>query len=104
MGKAKLKGGFLIHVKSKERLDFVMKFFCCLTQGLEAVRDETEVNRIHVYGRLIPDAVHLKLSPCCSLAVAVVTKLRLFCDPMDCSLPGSAPLSMGFSRQEYWSG
>ena len=23
-------------------------------------------------------------------------------DPMDCSLPGS--LSMGFSRQEYWSG
>ena len=23
-------------------------------------------------------------------------------DPMDCSLPG--PLSMGFSRQEYWSG
>ena len=24
------------------------------------------------------------------------------CDPMDCSLPGSS--SMGFSRQEYWSG
>ena len=24
------------------------------------------------------------------------------CDPMDCSLRG--PLSMGFSRQEYWSG
>ena len=24
------------------------------------------------------------------------------CDPMDCSLP--APLSMGFSRQEYWNG
>ena len=24
------------------------------------------------------------------------------CDPMDCSPPGS--LSMGFSRQEYWSG
>ena len=23
------------------------------------------------------------------------------CDPMDCSPP--APLSMGFSRQEYWS-
>ena len=23
------------------------------------------------------------------------------CDPTDCSLP--APLSMGFSRQEYWS-
>ena len=26
------------------------------------------------------------------------------CDPMDCSLPDSSPLSMGFSRQEYWSG
>ena len=26
----------------------------------------------------------------------------LFCDPMDCSLP--APLSMRFSRQEYWNG
>ena len=25
------------------------------------------------------------------------------CDPLDCSLP-VAPLSMGFSRQEYWSG
>ena len=24
------------------------------------------------------------------------------CDPMDCSL--QAPLPMGFSRQEYWSG
>ena len=25
------------------------------------------------------------------------------CDSVDCSLPG-APPSMGFSRQEYWSG
>ena len=25
------------------------------------------------------------------------------CDPMDCSAC-QAPLSMGFSRQEYWSG
>ena len=72
MGKAKLKGGFLIHIKSKERLDFVMKVFCCLTQGLEAVRGGTEVNRIHVYVQLIPDAVDLKLSPRCSSAIAVV--------------------------------
>ena len=28
---------------------------------------------------------------------------ELLCDPMDCSLPVSS-LSMGFSRQEYWSG
>ena len=26
------------------------------------------------------------------------------CDPMDCSVALQAPLSMGFSRQEYWSG
>ena len=26
----------------------------------------------------------------------------ILCDPKDCSLP--APLSMGLSRQEYWSG
>ena len=26
------------------------------------------------------------------------------CNPMDCRLPYQAPLSMGFSRQEYWSG
>ena len=26
------------------------------------------------------------------------------CDPMDCSLPGSALPSMGFSRQKYCSG
>ena len=28
--------------------------------------------------------------------------VRLFCDPMDCS--PQAPLSLGFPRQEYWSG
>ena len=33
----------------------------------------------------------------------------ILCDPMDCSLPGSfvfrdSPLSMGFSRQEDWTG
>ena len=27
---------------------------------------------------------------------------QTLCDPMDCSLP--APLFMGFSRQDYWSG
>ena len=33
--------------------------------------------------------------------LCVCAKL-LFCDPMDCSLPGSSV--HGFSRQEYWSG
>ena len=64
---------------------------------------------------------------CVCVCVLVAQSCRL-CDPMDCSLPGSsvhgilqarilewvampswtaarqAPLSMGFSRQEYWSG
>ena len=30
----------------------------------------------------------------------VIQSCPTLCDPMDCSLPGS----MGFSRQEYWSG
>ena len=30
------------------------------------------------------------------------SRVQLFCDAMDCSPPGS--LSVGFSRQEYWSG
>ena len=32
----------------------------------------------------------------------VVQSCLTLCDPMDCNLPGI--LSMGFSRQEYWSG
>ena len=31
-----------------------------------------------------------------------LSRVRLFPDPMDCN--PQAPLSMGFSRQEYWSG
>ena len=34
-----------------------------------------------------------------NVSCSVVSAL---CDPMDCS--SQAPLSMGFSRQEYWSG
>ena len=34
---------------------------------------------------------------CCCL---VAKSCQLFCNPMDCSWPGS--LSMGFTRQEYW--
>ena len=37
------------------------------------------------------------------MCVCLVTELCLtLCDPMDCS--PQAPLFMGFSRQEYWSG
>ena len=39
---------------------------------------------------------------CCWGCCCLVTKTWLtLCDPRDCSPP--APLSMGFSRQEYWS-
>ena len=34
--------------------------------------------------------------------VKVTQSCPTLCDPMDCSLPGSP--SIGFSRQEYWSG
>ena len=36
------------------------------------------------------------------LVVLVAQFCPTLCDPLDCSL--SAPLSMGFSRQEHWSG
>ena len=36
---------------------------------------------------------------CCAQSHSVST----LCDPMDCR-PDTAPLSMGFSRQEYWNG
>ena len=42
----------------------------------------------------------------CYMYVCVSAKslqlCRTLCNPVDCSSP--APLSMGFSRQEYWSG
>ena len=37
------------------------------------------------------------------LLLQSISHVRLFCNPMDCSLPG-CPLSMGFSRQDYWNG
>ena len=63
---------------------------------------------IHVliYVWLSPLAVHIKLSQHCYLAmrmkVLAAQSCPILCDPMDLAL--QAPLSMGFSRQEYWSG
>ena len=37
------------------------------------------------------------------LIVYSLNSVQLFCDPMDC-IALQAPLSMGFPRQEYWSG
>jgi len=39
----------------------------------------------------------------CCFCCLVAKLWPTLCNPMDCSLPGS-PLSMGFPRQEYWSG
>ena len=36
--------------------------------------------------------------------VQSLSGVRLFCDPMAYIVAHQAPLSMGFSRQEYWSG
>ena len=36
------------------------------------------------------------------MKVLVAQSCGTFCDSMDCSC--QAPLSMGFSKQEYWSG
>ena len=36
--------------------------------------------------------------------VLVAQSCSTFCDPVGCSPSGSSPLSMEFSRQEYWSG
>ena len=36
------------------------------------------------------------------LLLLSLSHVQLFCDPMDCSLPGSSV--HGISRQEYWSG
>ena len=44
---------------------------------------------------------HLLEPRACCRAWSLQSCLTL-CDPLDCSPPG--PLSMGFSRQEYWSG
>ena len=72
--------------------------------GFSPIRDQTCVPCIgrwslyHWASREAP----LSLSVCCS---CLVTKSCLtLCDPMDSMWPRQDPLSMGFPRQEYWSG
>ena len=57
-----------------------------------------------IYIRVLSWFVHLvDFNRCMKLSEVRVTHWCLtLCDPMDCS--HQAPLSMGFSRQEYWSG
>ena len=81
-----LKGGSLWRVKHTL---FFKKTFGHSACGILVLRPGTD---------LMPPAVETW-----SLDPWTASKLCLtLCDPMDCS--PQAPLSMGFSRQEYWSG
>ena len=42
------------------------------------------------------------VSPCSGMLVKLLSRVRLFATPW--MVAYQAPLSMGFSRQEYWSG
>ena len=44
--------------------------------------------------------IHLKTG---AVVVQSLSRVQLCCDPMDC-VAHQAPLPMGVSRQEYWSG
>ena len=60
---------------------------------------------IHAYKWLSPFTVHLKLPQHFSLALCTLScfsRVRLFATLW--TVAHQAPLSMGFSRQEYWSG
>ena len=46
------------------------------------------------------ETYHIFLNPC--MCVLVTQSCLTLCNPMNCSR--QAPLSIGFSRQEYWSG
>ena len=59
--------------------------------GREWLSDWTELNKQYLFTCLLDICAHM-LS-CFSLTI--------FCNSIDCS---QAPLSLGFSRQEYWSG
>ena len=48
------------------------------------------------------DSLLISLHFCFVVIFYLLSYVRLFCDPMDCSLPGSS--FAAFSRQEYWSG
>ena len=56
-----------------------------------------------IYWRHILSLLGRLRVPVCVCVCVLVAKLCLtFCNSMDCT--HQAPLSMGFSRQEYWNG
>ena len=60
--------------------------------------------KVKVYCVILPYHNHLERTHAAAAAAAAASlqSCPTLSDPMDCSL--QAPLSVGFSRQEYWSG
>ena len=61
---------------------------------------DTETAWVLISGWMYKEnVVYVQWNTCCC---AVTKSCPTLCNPMDCTC--QAPLSMGFSRQEYWSG
>ena len=70
--------------------------------GIEPTPPAVEAQSLnHWTSRKVPQQ-HFKNTDCVRVRVIAQWGLTL-CDPMDCNPPVSS-LSMGFARQEYWSG
>ena len=68
---------------------------------------EKNLERLYIYIELNHFGIHLKhcKSTVCVCVCVLVAQLCLtLCDPVDCTVDHQTPLSMEFSRQEYWSG
>ena len=60
-----------------------------------------------MHTQLIHVVVQQRLTQRCKAAMCVFSLTKpclILCHPVDSSVHGQAPLSMGFSRWEYWSG
>ena len=66
--------------------------------GLETARTDNVHFKVLLKGKQIDRVAASKVKG----KVLVAQLCPTLCDPMDCN--PSAPLSMEFSRQEYWSG
>ena len=80
-------------------IDFHFCFEAVLKPGHNPVVTETWTEQL-CRGGLATGCSCVHQSPCvCAQSLSCV---RLFCDPLECRLPGSSV--QGFSQQEYWSG
>ena len=77
---------FHIHFKGGKRCSF--KSLSCLFLVV--------INSLHVAKRCVSNETHIHLRAC------MLSHVQLYATPR--TVAHQAPLSMGFSRQEYWSG